>query len=140
MEPGMLHALLSTGNQESGDLLQRLVRETGQFVLERVFFPHPTHYELSRALNTLQLDVALLDVTNAEPAASVVEQIRRSDASLPIIGFSTEASPKFSCDLSGVLEVPLSVGKVTKVVREAIRNSGLSSYPNVTAIMPAKAG
>jgi len=139
-EREMLHALISTENRDSGDLLQRLIRETGQFVLERVFSTRPTHYELGRALNTLRLDVVFLDVTKTERAESVFEQIRRSDASLPIIGFSTETSPKVSFDLGGVLEVPFSAGKVTRIVRQAIRDSGLSNYPNVTAIMPAKAG
>jgi cellulose biosynthesis protein BcsQ len=137
----MLHTFLSTVNKDSADVLQRVIRETGHFVLDRVFSPYPTPYELSRALSTLRLDVAFLDVTYSGPAASLVEQIRSIDASLPVIGFSTQAShPVPPPDLAGFMELPFSAHNLVKTAREAMRGRGHSNYSNVTAILPAKAG
>src|ERR1700733_11702059 len=108
-KPSMLHALLSTVNKDSADVLQRVIRETGHFVLDRTFSPYPSPVELSRALSTLRLDVAFLDVTYKGAAASLVEQIGNIDASLPVIGFSTQTSqPVPSPDLAAFLELPLS--------------------------------
>jgi hypothetical protein len=79
----MLHTLVSAVNKDSADVLQRVVRETGQFTVDRVFSPYPSPYELTRALSTLRLDVAFLDVSYRGPAASLIEQIRSIDASYP---------------------------------------------------------
>jgi hypothetical protein len=141
LDRAMLHTVLSTVNKDSADVLQRVIRETGHFVLDRVFSPYPSPYEMSRALSTLRLDVVFLDVTYSGPASSLVEQIRSTDPSLPVIGFSTQAShPVPPPDLAAFMELPLSAHKLSKTTREAIRGRGHSNYSNVTAILPAKAG
>ena len=137
----MLHTVLSTVNRDSADLLQRAIRETGHFVLDRIFSSYPSPYELSRALNTLRLDVAFLDVTYGGATASLVEQIKSIDDSLPIIGFSTQTAHAVPpSDLAGFMEPPFSVHNLVRTTRESIRSSGHSNYSNVTAILPAKAG
>jgi cellulose biosynthesis protein BcsQ len=87
------------------------------------------------------LDVAFLDVTYSGPASSLVEQIGSMDASLPVIGFSTQAShPVPPANLAGFMKLPFSSHNLIQTTREAIRGRGRSNYSNVTAILPAKAG
>ena len=137
----MLHTLVSTVDKDSADVLRRVIRETGHFVVDRAFSPYPSPYELSRALSTLRLDVAFLDVTYKGAATPLLEQIRSIDPSLPVIGFSTQTSlPLPSPNLAGFMDLPLSASSLSKTTREAIRGSGYSNYANVTAILPAKAG
>ena len=141
LKSAMLHTLVSTVDKDSADVLKRVIRETGHFVVDRAFSPYPSPYELSRALSTLRLDVAFLDVTYKGAATPLLEQIRSIDPSLPVIGFSTQTSlPLPSPNLAGFMDLPLSASSLSKTTREAIRGSGYSNYANVTAILPAKAG
>jgi cellulose biosynthesis protein BcsQ len=137
----MLHTLVSTVDKDSADVLQRVIRETGHFILDRVFSPYPSPYEMSRALSTLRLDVVFLDMTYTGAAVSLVEQIRSVDALLPIVGFSTQASrPVPSLNLAGFMELPLSARNLVNTTRDVMRGRSRSNYSNVTAILPAKAG
>ncbi len=137
----MLHAFLSTVNKDSADVLQRMIRGNRPFRSGEGVSPYPSPYEASRALSTLRLDVAFLDVTYSGPACVLVEQIGSIDASLPVIGFSTQAShPVPPSDLAGFMGLPFSAHNLIKTTREAIRGRGHSNYSNVTAILPAKAG
>ena len=51
----MLQSLLIANDRAGADLIASAIRQSGQISLEQVHCPAPTHYQLSRALNTLSI-------------------------------------------------------------------------------------
>jgi len=138
----MLHSLLISDDVNATELLSRIIRSSGQITLDRFFCPSPAHYPLSTTLNTLALDVIFLDVTFPDRAFASYEQIRQSNPSVPVIGFSaTEPTFTASGGPTGFsLSLPYSVEGLITTVRDAISASRPADLENVVAILPAKAG
>lgn len=138
----MLHSLLITHDNDAAELLARLIRSSGQVLLDRLFCPEPSSYELTIALNTLALDVVFVDVSHPESAVSVSEQIRDKDATLAVVGFSTKVLPfvPYVSPTAFSLSLPLAVPSFLETVRDAVHASRPRTYSNVIAILPAKAG
>jgi Mrp family chromosome partitioning ATPase len=138
----MLHSLLISDDVNATELLSRIIRSSGQITLDRFFCPSPAHYPLSTTLNTLALDVIFLDVTFPDRAFASYEQVRQSNPSVPVIGFSaTEPTFTASGGPTGFsLSLPYSVEGLITTVRDAISASRPADLENVVAILPAKAG
>ncbi len=138
----MLHALLITDEREAAELLSSLIRSSGQIILDRVFSPAPSTYQLTTALNTLALDVALIDVSNPEQAAATYERIREKGPQIAVIGFSAGSAGR-QCPTTitpSTLDLPFSLSGLLTTVREAVHSVSVRPYKNVYAILPAKAG
>jgi Flp pilus assembly CpaE family ATPase len=138
----MLHSLLISDDVHATELVSRVIRSSGQITLDRFFCPSPTHYSLSTTMNTLALDVVFLDVSFPDRAFTAYEQIRQSDPTIPVIGFSaTEPTFTASGGPTGFsLTLPYSVEDLIATVREAISASRPVGLENVVAILPSKAG
>jgi MinD-like ATPase involved in chromosome partitioning or flagellar assembly len=137
----MIHALLITNEAESADLIGRLARHSEQVTVDRLFCPAPKHPELALVLNTLALDVVLLDVTRHDEAVLLHDQIKQRNPQLPVVGFSL-SEPRMAAfgPAAFSLSLPLSPRALMETVRKAIRASRPHAYNNVFAILPAKAG
>ncbi|MBZ5602099.1 MAG: P-loop NTPase [Acidobacteriia bacterium] len=135
----MIHALVVANDGESAELISKLARLSEQVVIERLFCPEPRHPELSHVLNTLPLDVVLLDLSHPGEASLLLDQIREKNPALPVAGFcfsGDEPAPLTPF----LLPMPLSPRGFIDTIRGAIHASRKAPYPNVFAILPAKAG
>src|SRR5262249_2539659 len=118
----------------------RLIRVSGQVVLDRFFVPVPTTLELTTALRTLPIDVVYLDV-DALNARSIAEELRTKYPEIALIGFSTsslEGIPREMMDFA--LPLPLSIEDLVATTRAAMCSKMRGPYSRAIAILPAKAG
>jgi MinD-like ATPase involved in chromosome partitioning or flagellar assembly len=135
----MLHALLIAGNREVAELLERVIRQIGYILLEQTHCPAPTHYQLTRSLNTLSPDAVFLD-TDLPGAGQLREAISAQASRAAVVGFSARAGADTSALGLHMLDFPLSVPGVAATVRRAVSEATGRPSPNLVGFIPAKAG
>lgn len=133
----MLRTLLIADDREAVELIGSLIRTTGELTLERVVPVTPGSFHLPMALQTLSLDVILLDVSNEAKAFGQYRCVREKSGEIPVVTFAMNADPP---DTPHALELPLSAHGLMRTVREALHAGGSQRKENVVAIVPAKAG
>jgi cellulose biosynthesis protein BcsQ len=136
----MLHALLISTDSAAADLLSRVLRQTGQITLDQVYSSAPTHYQLSRTLNTLPLDVAFVDMRNRGHAELVRAEIAKRANGTAIVGFSPESDDFFPGLAPYTLALPFSLANVQDTVQRAIRSCHQRPLNNIFALVSTKGG
>jgi MinD-like ATPase involved in chromosome partitioning or flagellar assembly len=136
----MLHSILVSDDRESAELLGSLARACGDLKLDGTLPASVGSYLLTRALQTLDLDVVFLDVSNVSKAQALYRQIREYNSRASVIGFATNGCAPASDVTPFSLQFPLSLSAFQHTLREAVRGSRQHPLGNVFAILPAKAG
>jgi len=141
----MLQSLLISNSRDTAELIARAIRQSGHINLEQVFCPLPTHYQLSRALSTLTLDVVFVETTSldafdAEQSRILCQEIMRKASRTAIIGFSAEAGESRNRITSHRLKWPLSNADLCSTVRQAVQQTSRGSLENLFSVIPAKGG
>lgn len=136
----MLQSLLISNDRAAAELIARAIRQSGHINLEQVFYPPPTHYQLSRALSTLTLDAAFVDTTNTEQVRMLCEEIAKRASRTAIIGFSPEPGEPRNRVTPNMLKWPLSNADVCSTVRQAVREASSGLLGNLLSVIPAKGG
>lgn len=135
----MLQSLLITDHRAAAELLARAIRQSGEINLEQILCPAPTHYQLSRALNTLTLDVAFVDATG--DAAMIAGEIAKRSSRTAIVSFSVDqAAARHSLAAAPDLAWPFSDAELRLAVRRAVRAASGASLRNLFCVIPAKGG
>jgi pilus assembly protein CpaE len=136
----MLHALLISTDSATADLLSRVIRQTGQISLDQVYSCAPTHYQLSRTLNTLALDVAFVDMRNRAHTELVRSEIAKRANGTAIVGFSPDPDAYLPGLVPFTLSLPFSPSNVQDMVQRAIRSCQQRPLSNVFALVSTKGG
>ena len=136
----MLHALLISNDSAAAELLGRVIRQTGQITVDQSYSAAPSHYQLTRTLNTLSLDVAFLDVRNRAVAEQAQSEIAKRANGTAIVGFSNDPDSSAAGLTSYTLPFPLSPAGVVNTVRLAVRNARPKPLNNVVALVSTKGG
>jgi pilus assembly protein CpaE len=136
----MLHALLITNDAAAAELLSRVIRQTGQIILDQNYSAQPTHYQLTRSLHTLPLDVIFVDVRDRGHVEQVQSEIEKKAKGTALVGFSTEPDGARNGGLPYVLQLPLSTGGLLDTVRGAVRSAHPRPLGNLVSLVSTKGG
>jgi len=135
----MLHALLISNDCTAAELLTRVIRQTGQIILDQVYSAEPTHYQLTRSLHTLPLDVVFVDARDRAQVQQVQDEMEKKAKGTALVGFCTE--PSFSAvGLAHMLPLPLSPAGVLDIVRRAVRAAHDRPLRNLVSLVSTKGG
>ncbi len=135
----MLQSLLITDDREAAELIARAIRQLPEIHLEQILCPSPTHYQLTRALNTLRLDVLFLDLASHQ-VQLVCEETARKSAKTAIAGFSMDRLARHDSATAHHLTWPFSSASLRDAVQRAVRSASGMPLPGVYCFIPAKGG
>lgn len=135
----MLHSLLITNHPDTAELLGRVIRQTAQIVVEQEYCPAPPHYQLTRTLNTIALDVVFLDL-DIPRAGQLCAEIARQSARTAIVGFWSDPASAHDVRVTRTLSLPLSPGGLFETVRQAVGEICGGPLNKVIGFVPAKGG
>ncbi len=141
----MLQSLLISNSRDAAEPIARAIRQSGHINLEQVFCPPPTHYQLSRALSTLTLDVVFVETTfvgtsDAGQIRMLCDEIENRASRTAIVGFSLEPEEPRTRIVNHRLKWPLSKTELCSTVRQAVRETSRGSLENLFSVIPAKGG
>src|SRR5277367_3125995 len=136
----MLHALLISNDSAAAELLSRVIRQTGQIILDQTYSVEPTHYQLTRSLHTLPLDVVFVDVRDRTHVEQVQSEIEKKAKGTALVGFSTEPDCLRNGGLAYMLPLPLSPGGLLETVRGAVRSAHPRPLGNLVSLVSTKGG
>jgi len=142
----LLSIAVLTDNALSADSIEYVAAETG---LLRVFFRNPIKSSslpaTIRALQAQDPDFILLDLSDWESVAPLVDKLNERDLRAIIIGFRPkwdrmEALILKDAGIKYLLREPFSPAEMESVVYEALHKEHPITNPNIIAFLPAKAG
>src|SRR5271170_7739277 len=136
----MLHALLISNDAAAAELLSRVIRQTGQIILDQTFSVEPTHYQLTRSLHTLPLDVVFVDARDRGQVEQLQSEMEKKAKGTALVGFSTEPEGFRNGGLPFMLTMPLSPGGLLDVVRRAVRSAHDRPLANLVSLISTKGG
>ena len=136
----MLHALLISNDAAAAELLSRVIRQTGQIILDQIYHSEPTHYQITRSFHTLPLDVAFVDLRDRAQVELIQSEMDQKAKGTALVGFSTQPGGAGNAGLAYMLPLPLSPAGVIDTVHRAVRSALDRPLGNVVSLVSTKGG
>jgi pilus assembly protein CpaE len=139
----MFGAIVLSTSADRCQHLKVLALETNRLIVLRELDDLPEGYQLLRLLHTVDADVVLLDLQDAERARECADAVRESLPDLPVIGIGPEVGT-VGPGASVTVQVPFppDEGVLEHALDEALHltGPGAEAQENLIAFVPAKAG
>jgi pilus assembly protein CpaE len=139
----MLNAILISESMVSADVMRALCEETGILHLLEWFPRYPGLHELIRFLNSRDIEVLLIDVSDIELALPLMAAVREAAPGLSIVAFGPGCEGEARDDVAAIADEMLTSPVTAEVLSrstETALHRRAKDVTNLYAFLPSKAG
>lgn len=139
----MFSALIFAAGPDRVPYVRALAAATGQLQVLREFTAIPGTYELARLINTMEPDIALLDIRLGQAGFDCAARIRECSARVAIVGLGGESdlgSLARQVGFSAVVGSHTSADELSSAMRQALHQHQGGVERHLFSFLPSKAG